>query len=49
MESYEMFTQDCSSDYLGLILSFYGKVKFAFCAFISERFTDFVEEFWCKS
>ena len=27
MESYEMFTRDCSSDYLGLILSFYGKVK----------------------
>ena len=39
----KIFIQEYSNDDLGLTLSFYGKVKFAFWAFIWEEFMDFVD------
>ena len=42
------FTQECSNDDLKLTLIFYGKVKFAFLAFMWAEFMDFVEAFGAK-
>ena len=43
-----MFAQICSNDDLGLTSTFYGKVKFAFRAFIWEEFMEIVEDFCAK-
>ena len=48
MKILKIFTQECSNDDFKLTLSFYGKVKLAFLAFIWEEFTDFVEVFGAK-
>ena len=42
-EVLKIFAQEYSNDYLGLTLIFYGKVRFAFWAFM-----DFVEDFGAK-
>ena len=47
-EVLKFFAQEYSNDYLGLTLIFYGKVRFAFWAFIWEEFMDFVEDFGAK-
>ena len=39
-----MFAQECSNDDLGC----YGKVRFAFLAFIWEDFMELVEDFEAK-
>ena len=45
----KIFTQECFNDDLGLtLIFFYGKVKFAFWAFIWEEFMDFIEDFGAK-
>ena len=44
MESFKDFSQKCSHDDLELTLAFfYGKVKFAYLAFILEEFSELVE------
>ena len=37
------FVEECSNDDLGLILTFYGKVKFAFGAFRWEEIMELVK------
>ena len=52
--SWKVFTQECSNDDLKNtkpwvdLEFFYGKVKFAFWAFIYVEFMDFIEDFGAK-
>ena len=44
----KIFAQECSNDDTGLTLSFYSKIKFAFCAFIWESFMKLVKDAGAK-
>ena len=48
MDSFKDFSPRIFNDDLGTPLHFYGKVKFAFLAFILQEFMELVEEFCAK-
>ena len=43
MESLDDFCLKCSNDDIGLTLTFYGKIKFAFQAFLRGEFMELGE------
>ena len=45
VESFAVFAEDLSNDDLGLTLSLYSKVKFAFWAVICKECMDLIQDF----
>ena len=44
----KLFAQKCTYDDIGLTLTIYGKIKFAFRGFTQEEFMEFLEDFGAK-
>ena len=44
----KLFSQKCTNDGIGLTLTFYGKIKFAFAGFTWEEIMEFVEDLGAK-